>query len=282
MNEKSEKSGRKMGSHRMYDPDHPHPMKHPHMHHKRLPQKFMLGRMEPHMMRQGHIYKDMKELFLLTTLNVETDGLSGTQLQEMHRIPRGNLMRSLTELEKQKLIVKNTEKIFKITEKGQGYLEELKEKIAERNMIIRLLKRFTVGDALGKEMDASALVTVLAEVFLVPSYALQPYVKWQSIDDNSAGATLIFNETKVSAVFHFNSLGEMIRIDTDDRYFTEKDGTYTNVKWSGLMSNYIKKDGIKFPSEFKGVWHFNDGDFEYFLGKISNLKFNVSSQDIIN
>ena len=150
------------------------------------------------------------------------------------------------------------------------------------NMIIRLLKRFTVGDALGKEMDASALVTVLAEVFLVPSYALQPYVKWQSIDDNSAGATLIFNETKVRAVFHFNSLGEMIRIDTDDRYFTEKDGTYTNVKWSGLMSNYIKKDGIKFPSEFKGVWHFNDGDFEYFLGKISNLKFNVSSQDIIN
>ena len=88
------------------------------------------------MMRQGHIYKDMKELFLLSTLNEEKEGLSGTQLQEVHGLPRGNLMRSLTELEKQELIEKNTEKIFTITEKGQGYLEELKEKIAERNMII--------------------------------------------------------------------------------------------------------------------------------------------------
>ncbi|MHA1647330.1 MAG: hypothetical protein ACTSVL_07145 [Promethearchaeota archaeon] len=136
MNEKSEKNGRRMRSHRMYDPDHPHPMKHPHMNHKRFPPKFRLGRMEPHMMRQGHIYKDMKELFLLTTLNEEKEGLSGTQLQELHGLPRGNLMRSLDELKKQELIVKNTEKIFTITEKGQGYLEELKEKIAERNMII--------------------------------------------------------------------------------------------------------------------------------------------------
>ncbi|QEE16677.1 DUF6544 family protein [Promethearchaeum syntrophicum] len=148
------------------------------------------------------------------------------------------------------------------------------------NMLVRLLKRFTVVDALGKEMDASALVTVLAEVFLVPSYALQPYVKWQSIDDNSARATLTFNETKVSAMFHFNSIGEMTKIDTDDRYFTEKDGTYANVKWSALMSDYIEKEGIKFPSEFKGVWHFNDGDFEYFKGKIAQLKFNISSHEI--
>ncbi len=136
MNEKTEKNGRRMRNHRMYDPDHPHPMKHPQMHHKRFPPKFRLGRMEPHMMRQGHIYKNMKELFLLSTLNEEKEGLSGSQLQELHGIPRANLMRSLVELEKQKLIAKNTEKIFTITEKGQDYLEELKEKIAERNMII--------------------------------------------------------------------------------------------------------------------------------------------------
>ena len=136
MNEKSKKNQKRMESHRMYDPDHPHPMKRSHMRHKRFPRRFMLGRMEPHMMRQGHIYKDMKELFLLSTLNEEKDGLSGTQLQESHGIPRGNLMRSLADLEKLELIVKNEDKIYTITEKGQGYLEELKEKIAERNMII--------------------------------------------------------------------------------------------------------------------------------------------------
>ena len=120
----------------MYDPDHPHPMKCSHTHHKIFPRDHRYYRMKPHMMRQGHIYKDMKELFLLTTLDEEKEGLSGTQLQELHGFPRGNLMRSLDELEKQELIVKNEEKIFTITEKGRGYLEELKEKIAERNMII--------------------------------------------------------------------------------------------------------------------------------------------------
>ena len=45
-------------------------------------------------------------------------------------------MRSLVELEKQELIVKNEEKIFTITENGRSHLEELKEKIAERNMIM--------------------------------------------------------------------------------------------------------------------------------------------------
>jgi len=136
MNEKSKKNGKKMRNHRMYDPDHPHPMKHPHMRHKRFPPKFRLGRMEPHMMRRDHIYREMKDLFILSALDEEKEGLSGTQLQESHGLPRGNLMRSLVELENQELIVKNTEKIYKITEKGQGYLEELKEKIAERNMII--------------------------------------------------------------------------------------------------------------------------------------------------
>jgi len=136
MNEKSEKNGRKMRSHRMYDPDHPHPIKHPHMHHKRFPPRFMLGRMKPQMMRRDHIYREMKDLFILSALDEEKEGLSGTQLQESHGLPRGNLMRSLVELENQELIAKNTEKIYTITEKGQGYLEELKEKIAERNMIM--------------------------------------------------------------------------------------------------------------------------------------------------
>ena len=136
MNEKSEKNGKRMRNHRMYDPDHPHPMRPPHMRHKRFPPKFKLGRMEPHMMRRDHIYREMKDLFILSALDEEKEGLSGTQLQELHGLPRGNLMRGLVELENQELIAKNSEKIYTITEKGQGYLEELKEKIAERNMII--------------------------------------------------------------------------------------------------------------------------------------------------
>lgn len=136
MNEKSEKNEERMRSHRMYDPDHPHPMKCLPTHHKRFPRDFRFRRMRPDMMRRDHIYREMKDLFILSALEEEKEGLSGTQLQELHRFPRGNLMRSLVELEKQELIVKNEEKIFTITENGRSHLEELKEKIAERNVIM--------------------------------------------------------------------------------------------------------------------------------------------------
>ena len=46
------------------------------------------------------------------------------------------------------------------------------------NMLIKLLKLFTVADAKGVEMDKSALVTVLSETFIIPTYALQDYIEW--------------------------------------------------------------------------------------------------------
>jgi hypothetical protein len=124
-------------------------------------------------------------------------------------------------------------------------------------MLIKLMKKFTVGNALGAEIDASALVTILAEVFLLPNYALQPYIKWKSIDAHSAEASLTCNNIKVTGIFHFNDRGEMIQFDTNDRYHSERDGTFRKIKWSCKIGNYIEKDGIKFPTEILAYWHFD-------------------------
>jgi hypothetical protein len=146
------------------------------------------------------------------------------------------------------------------------------------NMFIKILKIFTFNDEKGKEMDASALVTVLAELVLVPSYALQSYVQWTPLDALSAKATLTYNGTTVSGVFYFNEQGECTHFDTDDRYQadTTKNSTiYKKVKWSGVTGKYIEQDGIKIISEFRAVWHFDTGDLEYFKGKIKHIEFNV-------
>ena len=134
MSRKTEKrSGR---SHRMYDPDFPRPgPPHP-IHHKPIPPHIRFGRFPPHMMRRDNMYKEMKDLFILSALDEEKDGLTGTQLQELHGIPRGNLIRGLDDLEKQKMITKNSEKLYSITEIGKTYLEDIKQKVAERNSIM--------------------------------------------------------------------------------------------------------------------------------------------------
>jgi hypothetical protein len=140
------------------------------------------------------------------------------------------------------------------------------------HMLIRMMKLFTVGDARGPEMDASALVTVLAETFLVPSYALQPYLHWTPVDANTAQATITYNATRVGGTFHFNDRGEMLRFDTNDRYLEEK-GSYRRAPWSAFVDGYFEQDGLLLPEDFRAVWHLDSGDMEYFTGKISRVEF---------
>ena len=143
------------------------------------------------------------------------------------------------------------------------------------NMLIKLLKLITIADVKSKEMDESALVTVLAECFLVPTYALQPYIKWIEIDLNTAKAVIRCNESEVSGLFFFDDHGKFIRFETDDRHYSEKGTEYKKYKWSVVAGNYIEKNGIKFPTYLRAMWHTEEGEFEYFKGNIANIKFNL-------
>lgn len=143
------------------------------------------------------------------------------------------------------------------------------------NMLIKLLNVFTVADTKGVEMDKSGLVTILAETFIVPSYALQPYITWEHIDDNRAKAILKYDGLEVSGVFTFSALGEMLHFYSEDRYFAANDGTYKRVPWSAVVDQYQEENGVRFPSKIKALWHEDSGDFEYFKGRIVHIEYNV-------
>jgi len=143
------------------------------------------------------------------------------------------------------------------------------------NMLIRLLKLVTVADAKGREMDQSGLVTILSETFIVPNYALQDYIKWETINKNEVKAILTFKGLKVEGIFSFNNEGEMVRFYTEDRYFVNKDGTFKKNPWSIYVEAYKVMNGVKVPSYIRVVWHLEEGDFEYFKGNISNIDYNI-------
>lgn len=143
------------------------------------------------------------------------------------------------------------------------------------NMLIKLLDIIKVADAKGKEMDESSLVTILSEVLLVPTYALQDYIDWTTIDSNTTKATIRHNASEVSGVFYSNDQGEIIRFETDDRYYSERGTEYKKIKWSVVVSKYVEKNEIRFPTDIKLIWHTDKGDFEYFKGTIANIKYNI-------
>lgn len=141
------------------------------------------------------------------------------------------------------------------------------------NMRIKVMRLFTVVDEKNPQMDASALVTVLAEALLVPTYVLQPYIRWEPMDATQAKAILEFNKTTVEGVFHFASTGECIRFDTDSRW--QKSTDPAPVPWSAYLEDYRDMDGIRFPSTVRAAWHEKSGDFEYAKGRIDRIEYDV-------
>jgi len=144
------------------------------------------------------------------------------------------------------------------------------------NMLIKLAGFLKVADANGLAMNESSLVTTLAEVFLAPTYALQPYITWQPIDDFTAAATISHKGVSVSGTFHFNTEGFLERFVSDDRNMIDDNGEAYKVRWTATASHYFKQeDGIIIPGFFSGAWELESGPFEYFKGEIVSLEYDV-------
>lgn len=142
------------------------------------------------------------------------------------------------------------------------------------NMLGKLLKKITLFDVAGTEMDISVAVTYLSEALLVPACALQPYIKWEAIDPNHAKARIDYKGVKAEGIFTFNDKGEFTKFETEDRYMDTGGGTLEKHKWTAEASNYVEKNGIKMPSRLKAIWNLPAGDYEYFNGAITDIVHN--------
>lgn len=145
------------------------------------------------------------------------------------------------------------------------------------SMKIVLMKLFAVVDGKGLVFDQSELVTILSETLFVPSYALQPYITWIPINDSCVKAIFKYDSKEVSGVFFFDEAGICIRFDTDDRYYDNQDGTYSKTKWSAMVDEYTEINSVKYASYIRAVWHTDKGDYEYFKGRIADIRFNPTN-----
>lgn len=140
------------------------------------------------------------------------------------------------------------------------------------NMLIRLLGLITLSDVRGKEMDESALVTLLAEALLIPAYALQDYIRWTPLGPDRAEGELSWNKIKVKGVFYFNGLGEFTRFETGDRWRTEGGSTLCKTPWRVHVSDYrLTSEGIRQPSKAVAAWLIDGQWTDYFRGEIGSI-----------
>jgi hypothetical protein len=139
----------------------------------------------------------------------------------------------------------------------------------------RIMKIFSPSVPKGREQNESALADLLGDTFLIPGFALQPYIHWIAINSLTARAIIRHAGLEVSAIFRFNQAGECIQFDTEDKSFTLKDTTTTKVRNTMHFDDYREHNGLRVPTALRSYWHLATGDFEYAKGEYAGIRHNV-------
>jgi hypothetical protein len=140
------------------------------------------------------------------------------------------------------------------------------------NMVVRLLKYFTITNAKGPKIDAAALVTILAEAMIVPVYFFQPYITWTEINPFTIKGTIIYSNIEASGIFYFNGYSELLRFETYDRYYNHN-GRLDKFKWTVFAWNYKLLGSYKYPSNFMAMWSLPEGEYSYFKCRLDRLNY---------
>jgi hypothetical protein len=143
------------------------------------------------------------------------------------------------------------------------------------HMYGKLGKVITIFDEKQREIAQSALITVLAEALLVPGYALQNYIEWEAIDNNSARAVIRHMDIEAAGVFYFNDKGEMTAFESHDRYYMSPGKGNIQVPFRVETREYKTAGEYRFPSKVKAIWKLPEGDYDYWKGTIREIRYNI-------
>ncbi|SFN37486.1 hypothetical protein SAMN04487989_1019 [Bizionia echini] len=140
-------------------------------------------------------------------------------------------------------------------------------------MTIKMLSLFSIVNAQNNEkVNQATLQRYLAEIVWFPSAAISPYITWESIDKHSAKATMEYNRTKGSGVFHFDENGHFKKF-VAMRYKDVNDAEPT--KWTVTAIKTEERNGIIIPVELEAEWQLENGNWTWLKLIITNIEYNV-------
>lgn len=164
-------------------------------------------------------------------------------------------------------------RFFKIS--GSVFAGRDKYESGRGEMLIKILSLLKVVDAVGPEMDQSALVTFFNDACLMAPGMLPVLdIRWEGIDASHVKGTIRDSGMEVSAILEFNKTGELVDFLTYDRYMSAKGDKYDKNPWSTPVKDYKLFDGIKAPSYGEGIHHLPGGHFIYARFRVAHLSYN--------
>ncbi|MEG4574626.1 hypothetical protein QUA56_18330 [Microcoleus sp. N3A4] len=143
--------------------------------------------------------------------------------------------------------------------------------LGEGSLHASLLGLFTVAKIPSTpEANQGELLRFFAEAPWYPTALLPSQgVRWETINDTSARATLTDGATTVSVVFQFNAEGTIDRFRTEARYRDK----LTAMPWGGRLWEYSVRNGMLIPLEGEVGWEYPEGTRLYFKGRTTEISY---------
>ncbi len=134
-------------------------------------------------------------------------------------------------------------------------------------MRVRILDRFTVEDAQGRELDIGELITYVNDALLLcPSMLLNNAVEWTHVNNDSFDVSLRHGPLKVTGRVFIDERGAITDFSTNDRFCThpaKPKAGFIRTRWSTPIEGWSHHNGRPFPSFGRAVWHLPEGEFTY-------------------
>ncbi len=137
-----------------------------------------------------------------------------------------------------------------------------------------LLGLITLAELRGTpEMAEGELMRYLAEAPWYPTALLPSQnVRWASVDDSSAQATLRDGEASVTLLFRFDAQGLIASVRAEARG-RMVEGKVVPTPWEGRWRDYEVREGMRVPLEGEVAWLLPGGARPYWRGRLTSLAY---------
>lgn len=137
-----------------------------------------------------------------------------------------------------------------------------------------LLGLLTLADLRGtRDIAEGELMRFLAETAWYPTALLPSQgVRWESVDDRSANATLTDGDIGLTMLFRFDEHGLIDSVHAGARGRTVGK-TVIPTPWEGRWRRYEVRHGMRIPLEGEVAWMLPQGPRPYWRGRIRSLRY---------
>ena len=130
-------------------------------------------------------------------------------------------------------------------------------------------------NAQGAEMDRAETVTLFNDMcLLAPGTLIDPGIAWEAVDATTVRARFTHSGQTIAATLLFNSAGELINFESDDRMRSERDGTFTPRRFSTPARDYRNFGPVRLMSFGEARWLLPDGEFTYGEFHLVEISYN--------